>query len=102
MPLFLPDQKMGDKLAEFLDRYPVSPYLDSRESFMRWVHFIHNKFNALLGKKELSFYQGLDDYYQASIPKPIIDTQRKILYRDITYLVLLGFLCAVVYLYSKT
>ena len=33
--LFIPDVKMGDKFSEYLDKYPVTPYLDSRESFMR-------------------------------------------------------------------
>ena len=101
MPLFVPDLKMGDKLSEFLDRYPVSPYLDSRESFMRWVHFIHNKFNLFLGKEEISFYQGLDNYYQANMPKPIIDIKTKVMYRDIVYISILGILCTVCYMYSR-
>jgi len=101
MPLFVPDLKMGDKLSEFLDRYPVSPYLDSRESFMRWVHFIHNKFNIFLGKEEISFYQGLDNYYQANMPKPIVDIKNKVLYRDIVYISILGVLCIVCYIYGK-
>lgn len=101
MPLFVPDLKMGDKLSEFLDRYPVSPYLDSRESFMRWVHFIHNKFNIFLGKEEISFYQGLDNYYQANMPKPIIDVKTKVMYRDIMYISILGVLCTVCYFYAR-
>jgi|UniRef100_A0A6C0IBU7 hypothetical protein len=101
MPLFVPDLKMGDKLSEFLDRYPVSPYLDSRESFMRWVHFIHNKFNIFLGKEEISFYQGLDNYYQANMPKPIVDIKNKVLYRDIVYISILGVLCTICYLYAR-
>jgi Erv1 / Alr family len=85
LPLFLPDPKMGDKFAEFLDRYPVTPYLDSRESFMRWIHFIHNRYNVLLGKPQVSFYQALDNYYQQSMPKPIVEMKSRQLYRDLTY-----------------
>ena len=44
MPLFIPVVEMGDKFSEFLDKYPVSPYLDNRDSFVRWVHFIHNTY----------------------------------------------------------
>ena len=29
-PIFIPDIKMGDKFANYLDKYPVTPYLDSR------------------------------------------------------------------------
>ena len=43
MPLFIPVADVGDRFSQLLDKYPVSPYLGSRESFVRWVHFIHNK-----------------------------------------------------------
>jgi hypothetical protein len=48
MPLFIPVPKMGDEFSKMLDKYPVSPYLDHRDSFIRWVHFIHNKLNFSL------------------------------------------------------
>ena len=53
-PLFIPVEKIGNKFSQLLDIYPVTPYLDSRESFIEWVHFIHNKINAILHKKQLS------------------------------------------------
>ena len=62
MPLFIPIEEMGNKFSDLLDKYPVSPYLDSRDSFVRWVHFIHNKYNVMLGKKEMSLAAALDDY----------------------------------------
>ena len=45
LPLFLPIAEIGNNFILFLDRYPVTPYLDSRESFIKWMHFIHNKIN---------------------------------------------------------
>ena len=30
-------------LVDYLDQYPVTPYLDSRESFIKWMYFIHNQ-----------------------------------------------------------
>jgi hypothetical protein len=71
MPLFIPIQEMGNKMSQMLDKYPVSPYLDTKESFVRWVHFIHNKFNALLGKEEMSLRQSLDNYRDQYRPKPV-------------------------------
>ena len=53
-PLFIPNEDIGNKFSQLLDKYPVAPYLDSRESFVRWMHFIHNKLNIQLGKEELS------------------------------------------------
>ena len=63
LPLFIPDSEIGNNFSIFLDKYPVSPYLDSRESFIKWVHFIHNKINIYLGKKELSYYDAMNTYY---------------------------------------
>lgn len=77
LPLFLPEPRMGDKFAEFLDRYPVSPFLDSRESFMRWVHFVHNKMNLHLGKEEISIYKALDEYHRAFLPRPVVDIAKR-------------------------
>jgi Erv1 / Alr family len=95
LPIFIPEPKMGDKFAEFLDRYPVQPYLDSRESFMRWIHFIHNRYNVLLGKPQMTFYAALDSYYQASMPRPIVDRKTKTLYRDALYVSIVALLISI-------
>jgi hypothetical protein len=62
LPLFIPDVEIGDRFAQLLDKYPVTPYLDCRESFIRWTHFIHNKINVMLGKEEISYLASLDAY----------------------------------------
>jgi hypothetical protein len=49
-PLFMPDSRIGNKFSELLDKYPITPYLDSRDSFIKWVHFIHNRVNKIIGK----------------------------------------------------
>lgn len=96
MPLFLPDERMGDQFAAFLDKYPVSPYLDTRESFMRWVHFIHNKFNDHLGKEPLSIYAALDAYYQQYRPPPVARHHHRMFWRDMMYVgMLLGLVLAI-------
>jgi FAD-linked sulfhydryl oxidase len=76
MPLFIPDSDIGDKFSRLLDKYPVSPYLDNRDSFVRWVHFIHNKINIKLGKEELSLPMSLEKYRQEYKPKPIYLSER--------------------------
>jgi hypothetical protein len=70
-PLFIPIEEMGNKFSQLLDKYPVTPYLDTKESFVRWVHFIHNKFNYMLGKNEISLRKSLDLYRDEYKPKPI-------------------------------
>lgn len=101
MPLFLPDLKMGDDFAKLLDRYPVSPFLDSRESFIRWVHFIHNKINLRLKKEEISIYKALDNYYYQFLPRPILDLHKSYQWRDILYIsLLIGIICFI-YVFSS-
>ena len=43
IPMFVPDSEIGNYFSNLLDKYPVTPYLDTRESFKRWMNFIHNK-----------------------------------------------------------
>ncbi len=64
LPLFIPIPDMGNNFSQIIDKYPVTPYLDSRESFIKWVHFIHNKINIYLGKPELSYYESMNNYYK--------------------------------------
>tara|TARA_B110000858_G_scaffold57183_1_gene66658 strand:- start:11721 stop:12155 length:435 start_codon:yes stop_codon:yes gene_type:complete len=64
LPLFIPIPDIGNNFSQFIDKYPVTPYLDSRESFTKWIHFIHNKINIYLGKPELSYYESMNKYYE--------------------------------------
>jgi hypothetical protein len=72
MPLFIPVSEIGNKFSNLLDKYPVTPYLDTRESFIRWVHFIHNKINVSLGKEEVSFLKSIDIYKSYYKNKPFV------------------------------
>ena len=63
LPLFIPSNEIGNDFSKFLDEYPVSPYLESRESFTKWLHFVHNKINIYLGKKIISYEEALNNYY---------------------------------------
>jgi hypothetical protein len=54
LPLFIPIESLGNNVASLLDKYPVSPYLGSRESLTKWTTFVHNKVNAKLMKDVIS------------------------------------------------
>ena len=75
-PLFIPDVEIGNSFARMLDKYPVSPYLCSRCSFMRWVFFLHNKINYTLGKEELTYNESLESYAKQYQPNPLILHER--------------------------
>jgi|TARA_B110001469_G_scaffold127798_2_gene150600 hypothetical protein len=66
IPLFLPNEEIGTKFSKLLDNYPVTPYLDSRESFIKWTHFIHNRVNELFDKPLMSYANFINKYTQQS------------------------------------
>ena len=70
-PMLIPHPEMSAEFARMLDKYPVTPYLDSRDSFIKWVHFIHNRYNVLQMKDEMSLHDALERYYLHYRPKPI-------------------------------
>tara|TARA_B100000282_G_scaffold258437_1_gene205737 strand:- start:359 stop:784 length:426 start_codon:yes stop_codon:yes gene_type:complete len=71
MPLFIPEEKIGNEFAKILDKYPVTPYLDNRDSFKKWIHFIHNKINQKLGKKPISYAYSRKKYMDNFKPKVV-------------------------------
>lgn len=64
LPLFIPIENMGNYFSKLLDQYPVTPYLESRESFIKWMYFIHNQVNKKLGYDELTLSESLEEYYK--------------------------------------
>ena len=71
LPLFIPISDMGNLFSKLLDLYPVTPYLDSRESLIKWIHFIHNKVNLSIGIPEKSLEETLHSYYKLYEPPEI-------------------------------
>ena len=61
-PLFIPHSAMGNNFSKLLDKYPVTPYLDSRESFIKWTHFIHNRVNESLEKPKFPYSEFVENY----------------------------------------
>jgi hypothetical protein len=64
LPLFIPVENMSGEFSKLLDKYPVTPYLDNRESLIRWTHFIHNKINQKLEKPQISLSEFYVKYYE--------------------------------------
>jgi len=100
-PLFIPDGEIGDKFSRLLDKYPVTPYLDSRESFLRWTIFMHNKINALLGKEELSLAVALDKYKSEYKPRITKITETLHLKKHLLYAVFIIVCFLLIYIYHK-
>tara|TARA_Y100000356_G_scaffold32905_1_gene24588 strand:- start:6152 stop:6580 length:429 start_codon:yes stop_codon:yes gene_type:complete len=101
MPLFIPVEEIGNKFSEILDKYPVSPYLDNRDSFVRWVHFIHNKINILLGKEEISLPKALEKYRNEYKPKPVYLSEKIKLKKHYINFVLILLCLLLIYIYYE-
>jgi hypothetical protein len=102
LPLFLPVEEISGDFSKLLEQYPVTPYLDNRDSFVRWMHFIHNKINEKLEKPEVSlndFFIKYYDEYKSTNEK--MSEYYKIREKIIYCLVLLGFSVTIYYLYDK-
>ncbi len=65
LPLFIPVEDISSKFTRMLNRYPISPYLDNRESLVTWMHFVHNKINEELEKPTITLEQFKQDYENA-------------------------------------
>jgi hypothetical protein len=102
LPLFIPIESNGNGFEKLLDEYPVTAYLDSRESLVKWLHFIHNKINEKLEKPKITINEFYFRYYEEYKPK---DIKMKDYYRwreKIIYtLVVMGATGLIVYLYNK-
>jgi hypothetical protein len=55
----------------------VTPYLDSQQSFVKWMHFIHNKINVSLDKPELTMEDAMVHYYEYYKPKAIKEKEKR-------------------------
>lgn len=102
LPVFIPIDPIGKNFIEMLDLYPVTPYLSSRLSFMKWIHFIFNKINEQLEKPQEDFYDSLEKYYEEYKPKEIQNkeiakTRKKYIDFALSILIIGG----IIYLYKK-
>ena len=102
LPIFIPMDPIGNNFLDLLDKYPVTPYLSSRMSFMKWIHFIFNKINKKLKKEEIGFYEDLENYYEEYKPKEmknkeLAKTRKKYIEGGIFVLLIL----TIIYFYRK-
>jgi len=102
LPLFLPIEEVGNNFSKFLDKYPVTPYLESRQSLVRWTHFVHNKINTALNQPTLTLEESLSAYYDYYKPTEIKDlVQRKRREKIAFSCIIMVFVISTTYLYRK-
>lgn len=102
LPLFIPVEQISKELERLIDKYPITPYLDNRDSFVRWMHFIHNKINEKIEKPEISLNDFFVEYYNAYKSKDeqlieFYNLRSKLIYGGLMVLIL----GTIYYLYDK-
>jgi hypothetical protein len=102
LPLFIPVEEISKELEKLIDVYPITPYLDNKDSFTRWMHFIHNKINEKLEKPQISLNDFFVQYYnQYKSQNEKIDEYYKLREKIIYGSILVSILGTIFYLYDK-
>jgi hypothetical protein len=102
LPLFIPVEKISTEFSKLIDQYPIAPYLDNRESLIRWMHFIHNKINEKLEKPQISLNEFFVNYYDKYKSKDEKLNQYYKVREKIIYLsIILGISATIYYLFDK-
>jgi len=102
IPIFIPVEQISGEFSKLIDEYPITPYLDNRDSFVRWMHFIHNKINQKLEKPQISlndFFIKYYDEYKSHDEK--LNEYYKLREKLIYFGIILGISGIIYYLYDK-
>ena len=87
---FIPNPELSKLFTTFIDKYPLTPYLDNKLTVMKWTHFITSKINDHLNlpspKFELLMY--------SLLKKPTFP------YKYIIYIIILLSFAYIAYYYS--
>jgi hypothetical protein len=102
LPLFIPVEEISKEFEKMINIYPITPYLDNRDSFIRWTHFIHNKINEKLEKPTITLNDFFVWYYnkyksQNESQNEFNKLKEKLIYGSILGLIL----GSIYYLYDK-
>ena len=102
LPIFIPVEEISKEFSRLIDKYPITPYLDNRDSLVRWTHFIHNKINQKLEKPEVSLQDFFVKYYNEYKSKNIkLSQYYKILSKIGYFLLIIAIIGIIYYLYDK-
>jgi len=59
---FIPTKTIGTTFQKLLIKNPVSPYLDNRKDFIKWMHHMHNLVNIRIGVPTITLEQHVEDF----------------------------------------
>ena len=98
LPYFLPHKTSRKEFTEIIEKYPIMPYLDSKESLIKWTHFIHNKMNIKYNKPTVTYKNFYETYHKQYTPKPTVKINYKQWYKKIAYFICIFFIILIIFL----
>jgi hypothetical protein len=107
LPVFLPNAEIRKSFGALINEYPVQPYLKTRDSFVHWVFFIHNRVNRKIGRPEITLFEAMDRYYAQYKTPSIVSIAKdlnhsfKLSKGAVNNFIILGLLGTIVYLFIK-
>ena len=69
LPDMIPNKQMASQFIKLTEKFPVEPYLDTKEDFIKWMYFIHNQINQLLDKPQFTLSEHYTKMNELYIPK---------------------------------
>ena len=102
IPTFIPVQEMAETFSKLLNEYPITPYLDDRDSLVKWTWFIHNKVNERLEKTQISL-ESFHTVYSSQYKQFDISffEKHQIVRKTVYICILASFIVSVCFLYEK-
>ena len=58
----LPCEKCAYHYSKNLEKLPLEPALESRDTLVRWLISVHNEVNKETGKREYTYEEVIDEY----------------------------------------
>lgn len=99
IPLFLPNSSCSNYFSRLLDTFPVTPYLDTKDSFTYWVHCLNNRMNQYLGNPEHTYLEHLDLFYKEFLPKEYVVSKKKGIKKQYLVFMLIAIMLFIIVIY---
>lgn len=76
--LYLPPNDDIRPYYSYIERFPITPYLDSRDSLLQWLFFVRNKITDSLDFERQSRQSLMQEYYEQYIPKNTLEFEKHV------------------------
>ena len=67
--LYLPANDDIRPYYSYIERFPITPYLDSHDALLKWLFFVRNQITDSLGMERQTRHSLMKEYYDEYIPR---------------------------------